>query len=84
NFRESSTFVSKHHVLEQADVVAFLDQRAMDFRMSGSEVVVKDCPFCHETSGKEDNMWKLYIGLSKGGAWMCHRCSASGSWYDLK
>eukprot|EP00752_Nemacystus_decipiens_P012825 g11358.t1 len=56
----------------------------MQFRTSGAEVVVKECPFCHDTGGKADNMWKLYIGLEKGGAWMCHRCAASGSWYDLK
>ncbi|CAM9640212.1 unnamed protein product, partial [Ectocarpus sp. 13 AM-2016] len=83
-YRQSGTFVSKHHVLEQTDVVAFLDQRSMEFRVAGGEVVVKECPFCHDTGGKADNMWKLYIGLNNGGAWMCHRCAASGSWYDLK
>lgn len=65
-YRESSTFVSKHHVLEQTDVAAFLDQRGMQFRLSGAEVVVKECPFCHDTGGKVDNMWKLYIGLNNG------------------
>lgn len=64
--RESSTFVSKHHVLDHSVVTAFLDQRGMQFRTSGAEVVVKECPFCHDTGGKVDNMWKLYIGIEKG------------------
>lgn len=65
-YRESSTFVSKHHVLQPTDVVAFLDQRGLQFRVSGREVIVKECPFCHDIGGKADNMWKLYIGLEKG------------------
>lgn len=65
-FRERSTFVSKHHVLDLAVVTAFLNQRGMQFRTSGAEVVVKECPFCHDTGGKVDNVWKLYIGLEKG------------------
>lgn len=65
-FRESSTFVSKHHVLDPSVVTAFLDQRRMEFKTSGAEVVVKECPFCHDTGGKADNMWKLYIGLENG------------------
>ncbi|CAM9440663.1 unnamed protein product [Phaeothamnion confervicola] len=56
----------------------------MEHRMSNGEVIVKECPFCHATQGKADNLWKLYIGLGSGGAWMCHRCGASGSWYDFK
>ncbi|CAM9495213.1 unnamed protein product, partial [Discosporangium mesarthrocarpum] len=82
--RPSSTFVSRHHVLPTTDVLAFLDQRGMAYKVVAGEVVVKDCPFCHGTGGKLSNMWKLYIGLNKGGAWMCHRCASSGSWYDLK
>lgn len=62
----SSTFVSRHHVLQPSDVAAFLDQRGLDFRISGGEVVVKECPFCHDIGGKLDNMWKLYIGMDKG------------------
>lgn len=58
--------MSKHHVLEPADVEAFLDQRGLQFRVSGGEVVIKECPFCHDTGGKLDNMWKLYIGLEQG------------------
>lgn len=53
-------------MLEETDVAAFLDQRGMQFRVSGGEVVVKECPFCHDTGNKVDNMWKLYIGLKSG------------------
>eukprot|EP00612_Vaucheria_litorea_P001307 CAMPEP_0171457412 /NCGR_PEP_ID=MMETSP0945-20130129/3508_1 /TAXON_ID=109269 /ORGANISM="Vaucheria litorea, Strain CCMP2940" /LENGTH=574 /DNA_ID=CAMNT_0011983029 /DNA_START=203 /DNA_END=1924 /DNA_ORIENTATION=- len=44
---------------------------------------MKHCPFCHDTKGKLDNLWKLYIGI-EGGAFYCHRCEAQGSWYDFK
>lgn len=64
--RESSTFVSKHVVLPVVDVASFLDQRGLTFKISGKEVIVKECPFCHDTGGKLDNLWKLYIGLEKG------------------
>lgn len=64
--RESSTFVSRHVELRPTDVTSFLDQKGMTFRLSGSEVVVRRCPFCHDTKNKVDNMWKLSIGLNKG------------------
>lgn len=53
-------------MLQPSDVAAFLDQRGLEFRISGGEVVVKECPFCHDIGGKLDNMWKLYIGMEKG------------------
>lgn len=67
-YRESSssTFVSKHHVLQPNNVTAFLDYCGLQFKMFGREVVVKECPFCHDTAGKPDNLWKLYIALDKG------------------
>eukprot|EP00559_Dactyliosolen_fragilissimus_P009407 CAMPEP_0184859432 /NCGR_PEP_ID=MMETSP0580-20130426/4436_1 /TAXON_ID=1118495 /ORGANISM="Dactyliosolen fragilissimus" /LENGTH=740 /DNA_ID=CAMNT_0027356063 /DNA_START=844 /DNA_END=3066 /DNA_ORIENTATION=+ len=33
--------------------------------------------------GKADNQYKLYVQIG-GGAYFCHRCGASGSWYDFK
>lgn len=65
-YRESSTFVSKHHVLQPNNVMSFLDQCGLQFKMFGKQVVVKECPFCHDTGGQADNLWKLYIGLDKG------------------
>lgn len=66
-YRElSSTFVSKHVELPSADVTSFLHQRGLQFRLAGAEVVVKECPFCHDIGKKVDNMWKLYIGLKNG------------------
>lgn len=64
--RQSSTFVSKHVEVPLGEVEAFLLQRKMAYRVSGNEVVVKECPFCHETGGKLDNLWKLNIGLHSG------------------
>ncbi len=58
--------MSKHTDLEPGAVCSFLDRHNLDFKVSGAEVVVKECPFCHDTGGKLDNLWKLYIGLEKG------------------
>jgi twinkle protein len=80
----SSTFVSRHVTLPMHDITGYLSQRGVEHRVSGGQVVIKECPFCHATKGKVDNMWKLYVGGRGGGAYMCHRCGSSGSWYDYK
>lgn len=58
--------MSKHKDVEPGEVCQFLDRQNFDFKVLGAEVVVKECPFCHDTGGKPDNLWKLYIGLEKG------------------
>jgi len=55
----------------------------MEYKLSGQEFCIKECPFCHDTKDKTDNMWKLYIHQSSG-AFLCHRCSTKGSWFDFK
>eukprot|EP01084_Bolivina_argentea_P223014 377397_1 len=81
--RGLSTFVSKHAWMPHQDITAYLTQRLLEHKRTGKEVVVKHCPFCHATNGRADNLWKLYIEAN-GGAYMCHRCGSSGSWYDFK
>ncbi|KAL7465656.1 hypothetical protein ACHAXS_007329 [Conticribra weissflogii] len=55
-----------------------------DFRVTGSHVVFKECPFCAKpTGGKADNLYKLYVKIGNG-AYFCHRCGAKGSWFDFK
>jgi twinkle protein len=42
------------------------------------------CPFCGKAHGeKVDNLWKLYVRKADG-AFFCHRCGNSGSWWDFK
>jgi len=55
-----------------------------DFRVTGSHVVFKECPFCAKpTNGKADNFYKLYVKIGNG-TYFCHRCGAKGSWFDFK
>lgn len=55
----------------------------MAYRLNSTEVIVKYCHFCPDHKEKPDNLWKLYISRATG-AWLCHRCGKTGSWFDLK
>jgi twinkle protein len=80
-----TTFVSRHVQLPLAEITDWLRHRELDYRVQGGEVNIKQCPFCHPTGGKIDNLWKLYLGAgAAGGAYYCHRCAAQGSWYDFR
>lgn len=79
-----STFVSSHYQVDEAEVTAYLKRKGCVWRAAGPErLTVKECPFCHPTRGKPDNLWKLYV-RRQDGAFFCHRCGASGSWFDFK
>ena len=60
-FKPYSTFVSKHFKLGPNDVVEYLEKNKIYHRNSGDEIVVKECPLCHDTKGKLENFWKLYF-----------------------
>ena len=88
----SSTFVSKHNTslnVTMDTVSSFLRHHHLpceptDLRCTTSHVVLRICPFCPKPhNDKLDNMFKLFIKLGDG-AFFCHRCNASGSWYDFK
>ncbi|KAG5191223.1 mitochondrial helicase twinkle [Tribonema minus] len=79
-----TTFVSRHVQLPLSDITEYLRKKDLEYRVAGSQVNVKRCPFCHDTRGQIDNMWKLYFGAESGGAYFCHRCGSNGSWYDFK
>ncbi len=79
-----STFVSAHYQVDETDITSYLQRKGCVTRPAGPErLVVKECLFCHPTNGKPDNQWKLYI-RRQDGAFYCHRCGASGSWFDFK
>ncbi|KAJ0411941.1 hypothetical protein ATCC90586_009898 [Pythium insidiosum] len=80
----SPTFVSSHFQLDDPlEIPAFLERKRLAFRASDSHLVVKECPFCHATRGKADNLFKLYVHRRQG-VFKCHRCGAAGSWFDFK
>eukprot|EP00750_Incisomonas_marina_P007637 INCI15017.5.p2 GENE.INCI15017.5~~INCI15017.5.p2 ORF type:complete len:656 (+),score=82.53 INCI15017.5:118-2085(+) len=82
--RHFSTFVSSHYQVDEAEITAYLKRKGCVWRAAGPErLTVKECPFCHPTRGKPDNLWKLYV-RRQDGAFFCHRCGASGSWFDFK
>ncbi|GLD98781.1 hypothetical protein PINS_up007499 [Pythium insidiosum] len=80
----SSTFVSSHFQLDDPlEIPAFLERKRLAFRASDSHLIIKECPFCHATRGKADNLFKLYVHRRQG-VFKCHRCGAAGSWFDFK
>ncbi|KAG2378480.1 hypothetical protein C9374_008119 [Naegleria lovaniensis] len=78
-----NTFVSNYYKINENDIQEFLTRKGLPFRTVMNEIVIKDCPFCHDTKGKITNLWKLYINRHTG-AYFCHRCGSKGSWFDFK
>lgn len=80
--RMSSTFVSNYVEIPRADIVDYLTRKHLVFKELPDKISIMECPFCHPTHGKPDNLWKLAI-FPRGG-YLCLRCGAKGSWYDFK
>lgn len=84
-------FVSKYNTelnISVDQILQLLTQGGMnphtDTRTTSTHVQIRECPFCAKpTGGKPDNQYKLYIQIG-GGCYFCHRCGASGSWFDMK
>lgn len=82
-YRCVSTYVSSYFSVDSGEVEKYLERMNLKFRRAGTEAVVEECPFCHDTRGKADNFYKLNLSLESG-AFMCHRCGAKGSWYTFQ
>nr|CCA20483.1 twinkle protein putative [Albugo laibachii Nc14] len=80
-----STFTSRFYELQDAktEIPSFLQRKSLQFRDSATHFIIRTCPFCHETHGKADNLFKLYVDKLKG-VFKCHRCGQAGSWLDFK
>lgn len=78
-----STYVSKYFRVYSGEVEKYLERMNLKFRRTNTHAVVEECPFCHDTKGKADNLYKLYLCLESG-VYMCHRCEANGSWYTFQ
>ena len=80
-------FVSKHFAISPSDLSKVVGETGYfkDYRLKqGGELDVKTCfADCErQRKGQGDNAWKLLI--RRDGSYYCHRCSASGNWYQLK
>ena len=60
------------------NLLSRLTELGTDFKAGGSEIVIKECPFCHPHRDQLDNLWKLNINAEKS-VYFCHRCSARGT-----
>jgi hypothetical protein len=82
-----NTFVSSHSQAlaahEPHELAGFLRRKELVFKETDAHFVVRECPFCHPTRGRPDNLFKLYVHRTKG-VYKCHRCGAAGSWLDFK
>ena len=77
-------FVSRHAKLPEGELEAWLKANNLAVHNPGGEWIrVRECPFCHPTRGKMDNMFKLNLSVSNG-AYNCFRCQSSGSWSNFK
>jgi len=55
----------------------FINRYNLDYKCSGGEFIIKQCPFCHPDTSKVDNQNKLQIN-DETGMYHCYRCGASG------
>lgn len=80
----TDAFVSRHYRMpDPQDVGDFLRRKSLACKETDTHFVVRDCPFCHATHGKADNLFKMYVHKTQG-VYKCHRCGAAGSWFDFK
>jgi len=77
------TPTSKFFYVDPDELVSYLSRQQLEFKIQGTQVNVKICPFCHDTKNRADNLWKLYLSRESG-AYFCHRCGGQGSWFDFK
>lgn len=76
-------FVSNYYSVGDGDVERYLDRHGVAYRKNTNGAVVEECPFCHETRGEADNLYKLHVQFESG-VFYCHRCRAKGNWFLLR
>ena len=82
-----STFVSKYKSkIDDKEIVQYLKRKSFTVRSTAKVFNLKECPECAASRSRNslpDNQWKLYVQRGSG-AFYCHRCGVSGSWFDFK
>lgn len=82
NSKAPGTFVSSYYKIDESNLTSYLNRKNIAFKQNAQrQLVVRECPFCHDTKAHPSNLWKLYIYMENGN-YMCFRCSAQGSWYE--
>lgn len=85
--RFHGAYVSRHNVslnVSPQIINDYCQSHGLQVKSNATHVMIRECPFCTKpTRGQLSNLYKLYIESSTG-AYFCHRCGASGSWYDFK
>jgi twinkle protein len=77
-------FVSKHATLRDGELESWLQSNKLSYTDPGGQWIrVRECPFCHATNGKLDNMFKLNLSKANG-SYNCFRCHAKGSYAHFK
>lgn len=78
--REPSTFVSSYYRIDESQLISFIERKKLEYKMgNANQIIIKECPFCHDTKGHISNLYKLYI-YKDNGRYYCFRCGAQGSW----
>jgi twinkle protein len=74
------TFVSSYYRIDESVFVPYLTRKNLVFRQNEKgQIIIRECPFCHDTKSHPTNLWKLYI-YTENGHYFCFRCSSQGSW----
>lgn len=74
------TFVSSYYRIDESVFAPYLTRKNLAFKQTGNkQLVIRECPFCHDTKAHPTNLWKLYIYMENG-HYFCFRCNAQGSW----
>jgi len=74
------TFVSSYYRIDESVFAPYLTRKNLVFKQNASkQLVIRECPFCHDTKSNPTNLWKLYIYMENG-HYFCFRCNAQGSW----
>ena len=80
----AAPFVSKHARLRDGELQQGLqDNNLSHHDPGGSWLRVRECPLCHPTNNKMENMFKLHLSKATGG-YHCFRCGAKGSYQHFK
>lgn len=83
NGNSSGTFVSSYYKIDENVLISYLNRKNITFKQNGNrQILIRDCPFCHDTKSHPTNLWKLYIYMENGN-YFCFRCSSQGSWYVM-
>jgi len=66
-------------------ILQFLTQKGMNYKFADTgpgSIRIRVCPFCPDTKGSADNIYKLYVYRNTS-QYHCFRCGKHGSWFVI-